>query len=125
MVLPEEMTSVAFLRDLGQPYLAKVAAMARLKEYGEGTVLFSEGEVSPVIYFVLSGEVRLVTDQIGLHLGQHCAGSKILVASIGKLQATACGRGGEGAADGDVGGEMTAEPILAKRQQVSKVLHLS
>jgi CRP-like cAMP-binding protein len=65
MVLPEEMKSIEFLRDLGEPYLSQVAALARLKEYGEGSVLFSEGEVSPVLYFILSGEVRLVTELLG------------------------------------------------------------
>jgi CRP-like cAMP-binding protein len=65
MVLPEEMKSIAFLRDLGEPYLGQIAVMARLKEYGEGTILFSEGEASPVIYFILSGEVRLVTETRG------------------------------------------------------------
>jgi CRP-like cAMP-binding protein len=65
MILPEEMESVAFLRDLGESYLAKIAAMARLKEYGEGSILFSEGDVSHDIYFLLSGEVRLVTELLG------------------------------------------------------------
>jgi CRP-like cAMP-binding protein len=61
MILPEEMANVGFLQDLGEPYLSQIAAIARLKECGKGTILFSEGEASPVIYFILSGEVRLVT----------------------------------------------------------------
>src|SRR5262245_44080251 len=65
MVLSEEMENIVFLRELGEPYLGQVAAMARLKEYGEGSILFREGEVSAVIYFILSGEVRLVTEELG------------------------------------------------------------
>jgi CRP/FNR family transcriptional regulator len=61
MTLPEELAKVGFLQELGEPYLGKIAAIARLKECGKGTVLFSEGEASPVIYFILSGEVKLVT----------------------------------------------------------------
>jgi CRP-like cAMP-binding protein len=64
MVLPEEMERIAFLHDLGQPYLGRLAALAQLKEYRAGAVLFSEGEASPVIYFILTGEVKLLTEQI-------------------------------------------------------------
>jgi CRP-like cAMP-binding protein len=64
MILPEEMAKVGFLQNLGEPYLSQIAAIARLEECGEGTSLFSEGETSPVFYFILSGEVKLVTQLI-------------------------------------------------------------
>jgi CRP-like cAMP-binding protein len=64
MILPEEMQCVGFLRALSEPYLGRIAAMARLEEYPEGTVLFREGEVSPFIYFLLSGEVRLDIEHV-------------------------------------------------------------
>lgn len=59
MIIPEEMESIAFLRQLGQPHLERVARLARLEECEEGSVLFHEGDESPFLYFVLSGEVAL------------------------------------------------------------------
>src|SRR5262249_46347240 len=59
MVSPEEMQCVGFLRDLSEPYLSQVAAMARLEEWSKGKVVFREGEASPLIWFILRGEVRL------------------------------------------------------------------
>jgi CRP-like cAMP-binding protein len=95
MILPEEMGNVEFLRDLGPPYLGQIAAMARLKEHGEGTVLFSEGEFSPVIYFVLRGEVRLVSEQAGEPLTIYTAGPGEMIGwspvlGKGAMTATAC-----------------------------------
>jgi CRP-like cAMP-binding protein len=65
MVLPEEMGSIAFLRNLSESYLEQIAAMARLQEHEAGAVLFGEGEDSPFISFILSGEVRLEIEQRG------------------------------------------------------------
>jgi CRP-like cAMP-binding protein len=59
MISPEEMQCVGFLRDLSEPYLSQIGAMARLQVSSKGTVLFHEGEASPFIWFILSGEVRL------------------------------------------------------------------
>jgi CRP-like cAMP-binding protein len=59
MILPEEMERIEFLRNLGNPYLNQFAKRARLQECSEGTVLFREGQDSPFIYFVLTGEVVL------------------------------------------------------------------
>jgi CRP-like cAMP-binding protein len=59
MILTEEMECVGFLRNLREPYLSEIAAMARPKECSEGEVLFNEGEKSDCIYFILSGEVCL------------------------------------------------------------------
>jgi CRP-like cAMP-binding protein len=63
MILPEELARIEFLQQLGETYLNRVAGMARLEECLEGTVLFREGQRSPVITFVLSGEVRLEVEE--------------------------------------------------------------
>jgi len=59
MIPVEEMERVEFVRGLGQTYLNQIAMKAQLKEISEGTVLFTEGQDSPVIYFVLSGQISL------------------------------------------------------------------
>jgi CRP-like cAMP-binding protein len=65
MILPEEMGSIAFLRNLNESYLQRIAAMARPEQHEAGAVLFCEGEDSPDIYFLLTGEVRLEIEQRG------------------------------------------------------------
>jgi len=96
MILPEEMKSVLFLRELGEAYLRQVAAMACLKEYREGAILFREGDVSPVIYFLLTGEVRLVTERLsGEPITIYTAGPGELIGwspvlGKGPMTATAC-----------------------------------
>jgi len=57
MILPEELVSIEFLRNIGEPHLNQIALEALLKEYPEGTVVFREGQDSPFIYFVLTGKV--------------------------------------------------------------------
>ena len=59
MILPEEVERIDFLRNLGEPHLHKIAAMARLAECLQGTIVFREGQDSPSIYFLLSGKVGL------------------------------------------------------------------
>jgi CRP-like cAMP-binding protein len=59
MILIDELETFEFARNLGQPYLGRLAALARLKEVSEGAVLFQEGEDSPFFYVVLSGRVTL------------------------------------------------------------------
>jgi CRP-like cAMP-binding protein len=59
MTLPEEMGSVRALRGLGEPHLQKLAALAQAREYPEGEVLFREGDDSPFVFVLLSGEVAL------------------------------------------------------------------
>jgi CRP-like cAMP-binding protein len=59
MVPQEELEKVEFLRNLGAQHLVKLAMLAQLKECSAGTVLFSEGEDSSNIYFLLSGEITL------------------------------------------------------------------
>jgi CRP-like cAMP-binding protein len=65
MILPEEMESVVFLRNLGKAHLIRVASLARLRECAEGTVLFHEGSDSAYLYFVLSGKVGLEVEEPG------------------------------------------------------------
>jgi CRP-like cAMP-binding protein len=45
--------------------LNQIAKMAVLKECKEDTVLFSQGQGSPLIYFVLSGKVGLEIEEPG------------------------------------------------------------
>jgi CRP-like cAMP-binding protein len=59
MTLPEEMGSVRALQGLGEPHLQKLAALAQLRECPAGDVLFRQGDDSPFIFVVLSGEVAL------------------------------------------------------------------
>jgi CRP-like cAMP-binding protein len=59
MILVEELTSIEFLRKLGEPYVNQIALLAQLRECPEGTVVFREGQNSPFIYFVLTGKVNL------------------------------------------------------------------
>ncbi len=59
MIPVEELERVEFLRALGPYYLNQVARLAQLEEYPEDTVLFHEGQDSPYLYFVLSGQVSL------------------------------------------------------------------
>jgi CRP-like cAMP-binding protein len=59
MILIDELETCEFARKLGQPYLGRLAALARLKEVPEGTVLFEDGEDSPFFYVILDGYVSL------------------------------------------------------------------
>ena len=59
MILPEELTGIQFLENLGADHLNRIAKLARLEDHVQGTVLFREGEPTPCIYFVLSGQVGL------------------------------------------------------------------
>jgi CRP-like cAMP-binding protein len=66
MILPKEMESIVFLKNLGEPHLNRVAALAQLWECPEGTVLFQEGYNSAYLYFVLSGRVGLEVEEPGV-----------------------------------------------------------
>jgi CRP-like cAMP-binding protein len=59
MIIPEEMKEIAFLRNLGEDYLNQIAKIARLKELEEGSIVFTQGQASPFLYFVLSGNISL------------------------------------------------------------------
>jgi len=59
MIPVEEMERVEFVRGLGPSYLNQIARLAQLKEIAEETVLFREGQDSPFLYFVLSGQIGL------------------------------------------------------------------
>jgi CRP-like cAMP-binding protein len=47
------------LQGLGEPHLQKLAAVAQPREWPAGAVLFREGDDSPFIFVLLSGEVTL------------------------------------------------------------------
>lgn len=59
MTLPEELGSVRALRGLELPHLQKLAAIARPRECPEGAILFREGDDSPFLFLIFSGEVVL------------------------------------------------------------------
>jgi CRP-like cAMP-binding protein len=59
MITPEEMKAIEFLRHLSEQHLNQIARMANLKECETGTIVFREGQDSPFLYFVLSGNVGL------------------------------------------------------------------
>jgi CRP-like cAMP-binding protein len=63
MILPKEMESVVFLKNLGEPHLNRVATLAKLLECPEGTLLFQEGVDSDHLYFVLRGTVSLEVEE--------------------------------------------------------------
>lgn len=80
MILPEDLESIRFLRDLPKPYLGEIARMATLKECQKGDVLFRQGEPTGVSYFILSGEVRLeIEDAIGEPIEVYTAGPGDLI----------------------------------------------
>lgn len=54
-----ELRKLVTLRDLSEDSLHKLAGLATVKTYPEGTVLFSEGEVHDRIYFIVEGELKL------------------------------------------------------------------
>jgi CRP-like cAMP-binding protein len=59
MSLAEEMLAIEALRGLGESQLQKIAAIAGPKECQAGAILFREGDDSPIIFVLLSGEVSL------------------------------------------------------------------
>jgi CRP-like cAMP-binding protein len=73
MILTEEMTDIGFLRNLGEPYVSQVAAVARLEECPAGTVLFEKGGHSPFIYLVLTGKVGLAVEDASREPYEVCA----------------------------------------------------
>jgi CRP-like cAMP-binding protein len=65
VITPEEMKAVDFLRNLAEPHQNQIARLAHLKECAEQTVVFHQGQDSPFIYFVLSGQVGLRVEESG------------------------------------------------------------
>ena len=59
MNLAEELGGVRALRGLGEPHLHQLAALAQPRECPQGGVLFREGDDSPFLFVLLSGEVAL------------------------------------------------------------------
>lgn len=64
MILQEELEKIEFVRNLGERHLAEIALVAQLREFPEGTIVFHEGQDSPSIYFVLSGQIALEVKEI-------------------------------------------------------------
>jgi CRP/FNR family cyclic AMP-dependent transcriptional regulator len=63
MIPQEDLEKIGFLRNLGERHLAQIALLAQIKECAEGSVVFSEGQDSSCIYFVLSGQIALEVRQ--------------------------------------------------------------
>jgi CRP-like cAMP-binding protein len=63
MITSKDMERITFLKNLGEPHLGRVAALARLLECPAGMVLFQEREDAPFVYFVLSGTVNLEVEE--------------------------------------------------------------
>jgi CRP-like cAMP-binding protein len=63
MITPEELKESKFLRNLDEQHRNQVATMARLQECDAQAVLFAQGDVSPFIYFLLSGKVVLEVEE--------------------------------------------------------------
>ena len=55
----QALTSSSIFRRLGPEDRARVAAVARLREYGRGDVIFREGDPSDAFYTVISGRVKV------------------------------------------------------------------
>jgi CRP-like cAMP-binding protein len=96
MITPEEMKAIKFLRNLSEQHLNQIATMARRQESKEGTVVFSQGQVSPFIYLVLSGNVVLeVEEPVGKSVAVSTIGPGELVGwspVLGRLAMTATAR---------------------------------
>jgi CRP-like cAMP-binding protein len=63
MILPEELESIAFLKNLEVSHANQIALVMELKECPPGNVLFREGQECPYIYFVLRGSVNLEIEE--------------------------------------------------------------
>ncbi len=62
MVELEVLEKVSLLKGLDPGQMAEVQALAAIREYEEGAVLFSEGEKAEFLRFVISGQVDLRFD---------------------------------------------------------------
>jgi CRP-like cAMP-binding protein len=63
MINSEELKDSKFMRNLGEQHLNQIATLARLQACEEKAVLFCQGQVSPFIYFLLSGKVVLEVEE--------------------------------------------------------------
>jgi CRP/FNR family cyclic AMP-dependent transcriptional regulator len=55
----EALRECSFLRELPDEDLARISAIGRPKEYGEGEILFREGEPATNLFIISSGSVAL------------------------------------------------------------------
>jgi CRP-like cAMP-binding protein len=96
MIAAEELNRVEFLRDLGGPYLGRLAEMAQPKEYPAGAEVFRQGQESPYLYLVLGGEVALDIQVSGQEVVEiHRGGPGELFGwspALGRRRMTATGR---------------------------------
>jgi CRP/FNR family cyclic AMP-dependent transcriptional regulator len=65
-VLLETLANIRFLQGVTEKHLEDLAGIARLEEYDEGDVLFSEGEPVDDVYLVIDGEVALEVSSSGV-----------------------------------------------------------
>jgi CRP-like cAMP-binding protein len=65
-ILLDTLANLRFLQGVAKPHLEELASIARLEEYGEGDVLFEEGEPVDDVYLVIDGEVALEVNSLGV-----------------------------------------------------------
>lgn len=113
MALPEQCAATVCalrklvpLADLSDESLQKLAEIATVRTYSEGTVLFNEGEFHDRIYFVVEGSLRLEMTTT------RCARQSILSVGSGDLLAWS-------AILGD--GTMTSRAIVTEPTQVIEI----
>jgi len=96
MVPLDIIKNVGFLHDISDEQLHWLASLAEMKDFPANTVLFREGQPSPLIYLVLQGSVSL---EIGVpgrrRMRIHTVGTGELlgwspVLKPGPMTATAC-----------------------------------
>ena len=61
MVEKDELKKIFFLKDLSDPILEKVGAIAQLETFGEETILFRQNQEQTLLYMLVSGKVFLNT----------------------------------------------------------------
>jgi CRP-like cAMP-binding protein len=62
----ETLSDLRFLRGVTGKHLEELAGIARMEEYEEGDVLFSEGEAVENVYLLVRGEVALEISASGI-----------------------------------------------------------
>jgi CRP-like cAMP-binding protein len=65
-VITETLREIQFTRGLAPEYLEKIAAVARIRDYDQGAIVFHEGEAAGKIYLIVSGAVSLKICEGGL-----------------------------------------------------------
>jgi CRP-like cAMP-binding protein len=65
-ILVHTLSEIRFLRGVTARHLEELAGIARIEEYEEGDVLFTEGQQVESVYLLISGEVALEISASGI-----------------------------------------------------------